>query len=299
MHKIDTDTAVGNEFIDGNAAAGVRATRLNASWFNTIQRELSNIVQKAGIALSDNDDEQVLAAILLHAVAEILGGKSHKGALKLSEKDGVGAVLRDIGIWFENVDSGVHVYVTDDGFGFHYVDENGDTIEVELRRNGLRLGNDYQIVRGNGFLKSLRLSDFVKIDHDGELTMAGVFSVNAGGFAAKTDFNVGDNVKILTNGNVETAGSVRANVVSASKSVHGPVFCSQIFDATTEGLLSNPASLLAGVTYAGATALVRNMSGSNYVLHRVVSGNQYTDFVVEPGEILQFVYDGSKWVHSW
>lgn len=64
MHKIDTDTAVGNEFVDGNAAASIKATRLNAKWFNTIQRELCNIVEQAGMALSENDDGQVLRAVL-------------------------------------------------------------------------------------------------------------------------------------------------------------------------------------------------------------------------------------------
>lgn len=64
MHKIDTDTAVGNEFVDGNEAASIKATRLNAKWFNTIQRELCNIVEQAGMALSENDDGQVLVALI-------------------------------------------------------------------------------------------------------------------------------------------------------------------------------------------------------------------------------------------
>lgn len=64
MHKIDTDTAVGNEFVDGNEAASIKATRLNAKWFNTIQRELCNIVEQAGMALSENDDGQVQRAVL-------------------------------------------------------------------------------------------------------------------------------------------------------------------------------------------------------------------------------------------
>lgn len=63
MHKIDTDTAVNSEFTDGVPESGLPATRLNASWFNTIQRELSNIVQKAGMALSKSDDGQVFSAI--------------------------------------------------------------------------------------------------------------------------------------------------------------------------------------------------------------------------------------------
>ena len=59
MHKIDTQTAVNGEFTDGNPSTGVKATQLNAGWFNSVQRELCNAVEKFGIALSKEDDMQL------------------------------------------------------------------------------------------------------------------------------------------------------------------------------------------------------------------------------------------------
>lgn len=89
MHKIDTDTAVGNEFVDGNAETSVRATRLNASWFNTIQRELCNVVQDAGIALSQSNDDQLLAALYIVAV-KALTERNISGTITISAKGGYG-----------------------------------------------------------------------------------------------------------------------------------------------------------------------------------------------------------------
>jgi hypothetical protein len=51
MQKIGniTNTAtVAGEFTDGNVAGGVPPTIPDAAWFNTIQRELVNIVQTGG-----------------------------------------------------------------------------------------------------------------------------------------------------------------------------------------------------------------------------------------------------------
>lgn len=64
MHKIDTSTATADrEFTDGNASTGVKSTKLNASWFNTIQRELCKIVTDAGLNLDASDDSQLSSII--------------------------------------------------------------------------------------------------------------------------------------------------------------------------------------------------------------------------------------------
>lgn len=299
MHKIDTDTAVGNEFVDGNAAASIKATRLNAKWFNTIQRELCNIVTKAGMALSENDDGQVLTAILLHAIAEILGDKSHDGALKLAGESGVNAVLRESGIWFEYPD-GVHAFVSKDGFGYHYVDGKGDTVEVELNKDGLCLGDGIQIINGLSVLRGLAISGILRIEQGGSLVMSGIFSAQESGFVVRTDFKVGEAVEIQQNGNVRADGSVDANVLSAKKTVNGTAFCASIFDATEQSILLNPGSLLGAVANGGATALVRNATGKDVVISRSTgSTSDRMILIVQPGEILRYVYDGSKWVHSW
>lgn len=56
-----------SEWTNGNVANGVTPTTLDAGWLNTIQRELVNIVETAGLTLSSSDDTQVLQAIRLLA----------------------------------------------------------------------------------------------------------------------------------------------------------------------------------------------------------------------------------------
>ncbi len=66
MQKIGsiTDTAdSAGEFTDGNVAGGVSPTILPAEWFNTIQRELINIIQNAGLTPDPNNDSQIVTAI--------------------------------------------------------------------------------------------------------------------------------------------------------------------------------------------------------------------------------------------
>lgn len=63
MHKIDTQTSVNGEFTDGNPSTGVKATQLNADWFNSVQREICNAVVKFGKALSKEDDMQLWKVI--------------------------------------------------------------------------------------------------------------------------------------------------------------------------------------------------------------------------------------------
>ncbi|WP_205883422.1 hypothetical protein [Pseudomonas mosselii] len=75
MQKIgdSTDTAdSAGEFTEGNPAGGIPATHIKARWLNTLQRELANLVYKAGLSLDVNDDGQVLKAIenLVSSAAE-------------------------------------------------------------------------------------------------------------------------------------------------------------------------------------------------------------------------------------
>ncbi|MDC9598716.1 hypothetical protein PSI14_18220, partial [Xenorhabdus sp. XENO-2] len=59
-----TNTADGNgEFTNGNVAAGVAPTILDAAWFNSVQRELINALAAAEIKPSQSDDAQLTEAI--------------------------------------------------------------------------------------------------------------------------------------------------------------------------------------------------------------------------------------------
>lgn len=87
MHKIDGQYNVGGEFVDGNSGAGINATRLNAKWFNTIQRELCNVVQDAGITLSDEDDAQVVKSIV-NIVIKTIASKTFDGHMRFVSRSG-------------------------------------------------------------------------------------------------------------------------------------------------------------------------------------------------------------------
>lgn len=65
MHRIDTDSAVNNKFVDPDltATTPVVGTVVNASWFNAVQEEIAGVVEDAGIALSASDNGQLLKAI--------------------------------------------------------------------------------------------------------------------------------------------------------------------------------------------------------------------------------------------
>lgn len=66
MQKISSITATATPdglFTNGSVATGVSPTILDAGWFNTIQNELVNVVQEAGLTLDPKNDAQVLAAL--------------------------------------------------------------------------------------------------------------------------------------------------------------------------------------------------------------------------------------------
>jgi len=64
MHKVDAPSATpNNEFTDGNPQNGIPATTLESKYMNTVQRELVNVVEGAGLRLNDKDDGQLQKAI--------------------------------------------------------------------------------------------------------------------------------------------------------------------------------------------------------------------------------------------
>lgn len=74
MQKISDSTTTANpagEFAEGNPAAGAEATLIKAQWLNTIQRELTGLVLGAKIALSRDNDNQVLEAVNLLAKSAV------------------------------------------------------------------------------------------------------------------------------------------------------------------------------------------------------------------------------------
>lgn len=62
MHRIDSQNAgADGQFVQGNSRRN--STFLGADWLNTLEQELVNLVESAGLTLSDTDNTQVLQAL--------------------------------------------------------------------------------------------------------------------------------------------------------------------------------------------------------------------------------------------
>jgi microcystin-dependent protein len=68
MHQIDSDGHVNNLFVDEDANNAIAGTTLAASWLNSLQLELINILVLAGIDPSKADNDQLAEAF------QLLGG---------------------------------------------------------------------------------------------------------------------------------------------------------------------------------------------------------------------------------
>ncbi|CNE41974.1 phage tail protein [Yersinia kristensenii] len=87
------------EFTDGNVAGGVPPTILPAEWFNTIQRELINILAAAGITPdSKKFDQMALAISTLVSKGEFLKIKNNLSEIKTAGPSAVAAALDNLGI---------------------------------------------------------------------------------------------------------------------------------------------------------------------------------------------------------
>lgn len=78
MFRIDSPGAtVTNLFTEGNPALGIPATEVSADWLNdTVQEELCNVVENAGLTLSKVDNTQLWQALL--ALLGIGGQQIHQ-----------------------------------------------------------------------------------------------------------------------------------------------------------------------------------------------------------------------------
>lgn len=73
MHKVNTNSATpAGEFTDGDEQQAIEATSLNAAWFNSVQRELCNIVTGMGNELSLGNDSQILDVLRTIGIAGVL-----------------------------------------------------------------------------------------------------------------------------------------------------------------------------------------------------------------------------------
>lgn len=63
MQRIDTPTAVNGRFVNANPNIGRMATRLDESWFNSVQEELCNVVEGLGNELDKEKRNQIISAL--------------------------------------------------------------------------------------------------------------------------------------------------------------------------------------------------------------------------------------------
>ncbi len=101
MQKVGDITSTATpegEFTDGNVAGGVNPTLLMALWFNTIQRELCNVVTESGGTLDPNDFTQIVKAIKKISGDELDGKGFLAASNNLSDLDSAPTSRDNLGL---------------------------------------------------------------------------------------------------------------------------------------------------------------------------------------------------------
>ncbi|MEM7979121.1 hypothetical protein Q4R26_17880, partial [Morganella morganii] len=104
MKKIGdvTSTADKNgEWTNGNVAAGIAPTILDAAWLNSVQREILGVIIAAGLQQDKNDDTQ-----LSKAISKIISGGNYATAEDLKKylaKDQNGADIPNKDTFIKNL----------------------------------------------------------------------------------------------------------------------------------------------------------------------------------------------------
>jgi hypothetical protein len=100
MQRIATATADDGRFVAGNPVSGVMATKFSYTWCNSVQEEICNVIEEAGLTLDVNNEGQLLEAIQLLAapaktlildssdISVILGGSTIADTLSYSTTTG-------------------------------------------------------------------------------------------------------------------------------------------------------------------------------------------------------------------
>ncbi|HHN8277519.1 TPA: hypothetical protein ACRRWE_001642 [Morganella morganii] len=117
MKKIGdvTSTADKNgEWTNGNVAAGIAPTILEAGWLNSVQREILGVLVEAGIAQDKNNDNQ-----LKDAIKKIISGGNYATKTEVNSKlakDQNGADIQNKDTFIKNLGLG-EIYATREDVG--------------------------------------------------------------------------------------------------------------------------------------------------------------------------------------
>ncbi|MGV8000577.1 tail fiber protein [Photorhabdus temperata subsp. temperata] len=206
MQKIGdiTNTADKNgEFTNGNVAAGIAPTLLDAGWFNTVQRELINAVQGSGIKLDSKNDSQLFAAIkkLIDSSAVEVHDASltQKGITQLTDKTGSSNTL-----------AATQKLVTD-------VNNNANT-KLSKSQNGADIPDK------NAFVKNLGLAETVERANGAYQKSGGVVNGNVdatGSIYGRGVYDTG--VRVYSATNKPSPGELGAYTITESNSLIVPV----------------------------------------------------------------------------
>lgn len=97
MHKIDTPSADDGQFVDKNPSLGIDGTVVDASWLNSVQDELCNMIEGAGATLNKESVVQ-----LRDAVESFIHDKTLKTVVHASSvKESISTTVKRVSESFE------------------------------------------------------------------------------------------------------------------------------------------------------------------------------------------------------
>ena len=97
MHRIDTPSADNGQFVDKNPSLGIDGTVVDAAWLNSVQDELCNMIEGAGINLNKASVVQLRAA-----VESFIHGKTLKTVVHASSvKESISSTVKRVSESFE------------------------------------------------------------------------------------------------------------------------------------------------------------------------------------------------------
>lgn len=74
MKRIDSAGATeDNKFTEGDPATGTPATIVSAAWLNAVQEEIAQAIEKFGVTLDPEQDDQLAGILKVHTVSRVNG----------------------------------------------------------------------------------------------------------------------------------------------------------------------------------------------------------------------------------
>lgn len=285
MHRIDTATAVDGRFVNKDPDHSIRATKLNAEWFNSVQEELMHLLESAGIDADDDDDTQVEAAI-----KALLSGSSV--------------------VVYSAVSAGVQHYVKISGNGlyFSHLHNGEEVLDSFFTRNALNVRSG-QINAGDITSSGTLNANALNVNGQFSCNNIEISNILQALSASVGALSVSGNASFASGKTVSMNGQTNVANLNASGSLTGSLKGSFAHDTSSYWLLDSPTDLGqidAGKPrrfVAGQRVCFCNTSSSAIVLMFKVMKGSITQISrsLEPGKFLDCVVigqDGSDWVYS-